>query len=325
MSECNKIEKLLWEYPDGKLSAAERDAVSSHLEGCAACGRALETINALRESSRADRKAISSVDALAFDDAVMGKIRIQNSTRTAETVDRKYIFRMAASVGLAAAIVIFLVFSISDLGDPTLQRGRGEKPSTMAEKEYDRLDIRLRPQEGAKKNAMAPARIAESEDQAVESFSILPEPVARPAPESINIDAVYLTDEAVPVLSQQTRASLSRVVVDTGMIQSAETPSSMLITVEKMPVPVDVVLPEYPVWAKKRGISGVVWVKARIDENGKVAEALILSSSVSGMGFDESALEAALRSRYMPAETNGERLPVWIVYPVRFVFKSSIP
>ncbi len=62
MNECRKIEKQLWEYPDGELSAAEREAVSLHLEGCAACSRALETINALRESSRADRKAISSVD-----------------------------------------------------------------------------------------------------------------------------------------------------------------------------------------------------------------------------------------------------------------------
>ncbi len=325
MSECRKIEKLLWEYPHGELSAAEKETVSTHLDGCAVCRRALETIEALRESSRADRKAISSIDAFVFDNAVMSKIRSETEASAVKTEDHGYMFRMAVSVGLAAAIVIFLVFSISDLGDLTLQKDRGGKPATVAEEKYDRIDIHLRPPESAKKLEMAPRRIAGKEDHAVESFSILPAPVTRPAPDSVNIEAVYLTDETVPVLSQQTRASLSEVVVDTGMIQSAETPYSMLITVEKMPVPVDIVPPEYPIWAKKRGISGVVWVKAQVDENGNVVDAQILSSSIAGVGFEESALEAAQKSRYTPAEANGIRLPVWIVYPVRFIYITSAP
>ena len=325
MSECRKIERLLWEYPDGELSAAEREAISLHLEGCEACKRALETIGSLRESKKADLKAIPSIDAFAFDNAVMSRIRSETAVSISETRERRYMLRMAVSVGLAAAIVIFLVFSISDLGDLALQRGRGEKPTPMAEKRYERIDITLRPAEIEKKLDMAPRGMAESEDLAVESFSILPGSVTRPAPESVNIDAVYLTDETVPYLSQQARASLSEVVVDTGMIQSAETPMSMLVTVEKMPAPLDVVLPEYPVWAKKRGISGVVWVKARIDVNGTVIDAQILSSSIAGMGFQESAIEAALKSTYIPAEANGKRLPVWIVYPVRFVYRTSSP
>lgn len=325
MKECKKIEKLLWEYPDGKLSPVDKDTITAHLEGCAICRRALETINALRISRIDDRKTISSIDTFAFDNAVIDKIRSKTEVSTAATENRRYMFRMAVSVGLAAGIVIFLVFSISDLGDQTLQRGRGEEPITMAEKRYDRIDITLRSPESGKKLDIVPRRLAESEDQAAESFSILSAPVSRPAPESVNIEAVYLTDEAVPYLSQQARASLSEVVVDTGMIQSVETPRGMLVTVEKMPAPVDVVPPEYPVWAKKRGISGVVWVKARIDESGNVVDAQILSSSIAGMGFEESALEAALKSKYVPAEANGIKLSVWIVYPVRYVYKTSIP
>ena len=397
MSECRKIERLLWEYPDGELSAAEREAISLHLEDCEACKRALQTIGSLRESKKADLKAISSIDAFAFDNAVMSRIRTETAAPVSETRERQYMFRMAVSVGLAAAIVIFLVFSISDLGDMALQRGRGEKPATMAEKRYERIDITLSSPETEKKSDMAlgrmaeseevdvsspetekkldmaprrmaeseevdvsspetgkkldmapgrmaeseevavsspetekkldmaPGRMAESAEVAVESFSILLGSVTRPAPESVNIDAVYLMDETVPYVSQQARASLSEIVVDTGMIQSAETPISMLVTVEKMPAPLDVVLPEYPVWAKKRGVSGVVWVKARIDENGTVIDAQILSRSIAGMGFEESAIEAALKSTYIPAEANGKRLPVWIVYPVRFVYKTLSP
>ncbi len=194
MNECKKIEKLLWEYPDGKLSAADKDTITGHLEGCEICRRALKTMNTLRESSRADRIAISSIDGFAFDNAVMAKIRSETKAPKAETEDRKYMFRMAVSVGLAAGIVIFLVFSISDLGDLTLQRGRGEKPATIAEEKYDRIDIQLRRPEIAKKLEMAPAGMAEEEDRSVESFSILSAPVSRPAPESVNIEAVYLSD-----------------------------------------------------------------------------------------------------------------------------------
>jgi TonB family protein len=325
VSNCRKIEKLLWEYPDGEISPAEKKEVSAHLDECVICRRALETIDAIRESKKADRMTISSIDAFAFDNAVMNKIRRETEGSEVKTEDREYKFRMAISFGLAAAIVIFLVFSISDLSDLALHKDRGGKPTGVAEKKYDRIDIHLRPPESEKKLRMAPGRIAGKGDQTVESFSLLPAPVSRPAPDSVNIEAVYLTDETVPLLSQQARASLSEVVVDTGMIQSAQTPLSMLITVEKMPVPVEVVPPEYPVWAKKRGISGVVWVKARVDENGDIVDAQVLSSSIAGVGFEESALQAALKSRYMPAEANGVRLPVWIVYPVSFIFVASAP
>lgn len=325
MSECRKIEKLLWEYPDGKISPVEKNEVSAHLDECAICRRALETIDAIRESSKADRAAISSIDALAFDNAVMAKIRRETEGSEAKTEDRGYMFRMAVSLGLAAAIVIFLVLSISDLGDLTLYRDWGGKPAGVAGEKYDRIDIHLRPPESEKKPKMAPMRIAGKKDQTLESFSLLSAPVSRPAPDSVNIDAVYLTDETVPATSQQTRAMLSDVVVDTGIIQVAETPLSMLVTVEKMPVPVEVVPPEYPVWARKRGLSGVVWVKAKVDENGDIVDAQVLSSSITGVGFEESAMEAALKSRYTPAEANGIRLPVWIVYPVRFVFVTSNP
>ena len=151
MNDCKKIEKLLWEYPDGKLSTADKDTITAHLDGCAICRRTLETMDTLRESSRSDRRVISSIDALAFDNAVLDKIRRETEAPTAKTEDRRYIFRMAVSVGLAAGIVIFLVFSISDLGDQTLQRGRGEKPAAIAEKKYDRIDITLRPPESVKK------------------------------------------------------------------------------------------------------------------------------------------------------------------------------
>jgi TonB family protein len=447
LSKCHEIEKLLWDYPDGPLSPSDKQKVSDHLETCAACRAALSTIEAVRQSKAADGRIISSVDSAAFDNRVMQKILKETAAPLRKKGDEGYPWRMALSVGLAAAIAVFLVLSVSDMQDMALTRYLEESSEISPEKGYERLDIRLVPEEGReeagkagaaslrggrigeespavqpsypgpptpgpapeepgsvaekqavsgsvgeelKKEAPAPPpagdaatlseqrpeeagqvrqkALTEEPDLTIEeppqpeaeksvslppsfaadtsslerlpivrkritveaerlegkgqSFSILLSPVTRPAPDSVNIDAVYLTDETVPVNSQQTRASMSEVVVDTGMIQSAERPRSMLVTVEKMPVAVDLVPPEYPVWARKRKLSGVVWVKARVDENGEVKEAVIVSSSTSGAGFEEATIEAARNSKYLPAEANGNKIPVWIIYPVKFIYKN---
>lgn len=443
MSKCHEIEKLLWDYPDGPLSPADKQKVSEHLETCAACMAAFSTIEAVRESKTADSRIISSVDPAAFDNRVMQKILKATAAPLRRKGDEGYPLRMALSVGLAAAITIFLVFSVSDMQDMMMMQDRVPISAGAEEKTYERMDIHLVPEEGreeagkagevdfgdgdlknvplgippssasssmlegapedsfrmpvidratkpdltleappqpetGKSTSLPPSptvdrsRIkglpsvekkitveAESEEskdeflsfrsapmeepstdtagmkmeealsgavrqkkQQTESFSILSSPVARPAPDSVNIEGVYLTDEAVPIVSQLARASMSEVVVDTGMIQSAERPRSVLVTVEKMPVAVDIVPPEYPVWAKKRQLSGMVWVKARVDENGDVTEAAIVSSSLSGAGFEEASLEAARESKYQPAEANGNKIPVWIIYPVKFIYKN---
>ena len=442
MSKCHEIEKLLWDYPDGPLSPADKQKVSDHLETCAACRAALATIQAVRESREADGRIISAVDPDAFDNRVMQKILKETAAPLRRKSDEGYPLRMALSVGLAAAITIFLVFSVSDMQDMTMMQDWVPVPGAAEGKSYDRMDIHLVPGEGRettgkkaggttrgedlkketpaippftlgapklesapegadqvpeKAQATKPSRTLENlpqretedfafvppplaidrsgpeslsmvekkitfgaksgerkdeslafrslpmEEPAADTvrsrmeeslagtaqlikqrtgqFSILSSPVTRPAPDSVNIDAIYLTDESVPITSQQIRASMSEVVVDTGMIQSAERPRSMLVTVEKMPVPVEIVPPEYPVWALKREISGVVWVKARVDKNGEVSEALIVSSSISGVGFEEASLEAARKSKYLPAEANGNKIPVWIIYPVKFIHK----
>jgi len=115
---------------------------------------------------------------------------------------------------------------------------------------------------------------------------------------------------------------ISEVVVDTGLIQSAIAPVGNFITVENMPEPLNLIPPEYPVWAKKRGLSSIVWVKAQIDKTGKVIDARVISSTVQGAGFEEAALEAARASTYEPARSNGVPLPVWIMYPVKFIYKQ---
>lgn len=317
MNECGKIERFLWDYPD--ISADQYDHVSAHLKSCPDCQEALATISILKESQKADRTHIASIDTDDFDNVVIRKIRDRKTAVAAGSENRKFAYRMTVSVGLAAAIVIFMILSISDLGNLPVFREAADTTMKQPEENYNIIDIRLAPRPADRE---APAARYEAEEKQRESFSVLDKPVTSPSPESVNIEAVYLSDETVPILSQQSRASISEVFMDTGLIQAAETPRGMLVTVEKMPKPISLTPPEYPVWAKKRGLSCVVWVKARIDENGNVTTAQIVSSSITGAGFEEAALEAARISAYHPAESNGIRLPVWIMYPVKFIYKK---
>jgi TonB family protein len=158
--------------------------------------------------------------------------------------------------------------------------------------------------------------------KATGGFSILPTPLASQAPDSVNIDAIYVTSENIAVDKQTSAASIAEIYKDTGSVQVQMPQSSILVTVEKMPQPLKMVLPEYPVWARKQELSGTLWVRARVESDGHVSEARITSCDTKGVGFEEAALKAAKESVFTPASSNGINLPVWIVYPVQFIYKQ---
>jgi len=321
VKECDKIESLLWEYPD--ISQADEERLVAHLANCPACKNALAIISVIRESRKIDTQKVSIFNATSFDESVMGKIRRQRVAPIAESDSRKFVVQIVVPIGLAASIVFFMILSISDLGNLPAFKDLGVSQEVAPGKKYEIINIRLTPETAPKEAPiLSESPSAEDKKPIKKEFSILAKPVTAPSPDSVSIEAVYLTDETVPFISQQTRASISEVVVDTGLVQSRQAPAGMLVTVERMPRPINLVLPEYPVWAKKRGFSGEVWIKARIDEEGKVTEAYIISSNFPSVGFEEAALEAAKKSSYLPAESNGLRLPVWIMYPVRFIYKE---
>jgi len=77
--------------------------------------------------------------------------------------------------------------------------------------------------------------------------------------------------------------------------------------------------PEYPRLAQTAGMEAVVWVKALVDKNGNVRDAMVLKSSGSKAGFDEAAVDAAYKCRFKPAIQNGRPVAVWVSYQVEFV------
>jgi TonB family protein len=402
------------------------ELLRKHLEDCAVCRKIQSTIEALGQSRKTDDKVIAGIDAYDFESAVFQKIRAQESELRHKREDKSYMIRMYFSMGLAAAIVAFMVFSLADLERFVIPSKPASYGRVTTEKKYDTFHIELQPERADAIDESSELAVAEKEvesidktttsaappsqeesdldlkesdvtkffvkkqkietpvpepaprlltkipeekalpesekdkhlemaeagklsdiqsaklkrqinfsasrregesrinvDMSASQFQILNQPVTKPAPESVIINSIYLSDQSIPLNSQITQAFLPEVIVDSGIIQAVETPRSVLVTVEKMPIPVKIIPPEYPVWARKNGISGTVWVKAHVNEKGDVETAEIASSNNPGYGFEEASLEAAKQCKYFPAEANGYKIGIWVIYPVNFVFKTE--
>jgi TonB family protein len=96
-----------------------------------------------------------------------------------------------------------------------------------------------------------------------------------------------------------------------------------LVETDRMPECISAVLPPYPESAKESGIEGEVWLQVLVDEHGDVAEVRVVRKSKAEVGFEQAAMDAALRWKYRPALCNRKPVAVWIMYTLRFRLTSA--
>ncbi len=89
------------------------------------------------------------------------------------------------------------------------------------------------------------------------------------------------------------------------------------VPVEIQPEMVYYETPEYPRLAKQAGITGVVWVKALVDKEGNVRDAMVAKTSGTA-SLDEAAVAAAKKNKFKPGIQNGRPVNVWVSYKVVF-------
>ena len=87
---------------------------------------------------------------------------------------------------------------------------------------------------------------------------------------------------------------------------------------DEQPQKIEAVEPKYPEMAAHAGIEGVVWVNVLVDKEGKVRDVKIVKDSGANAGFEEAATEAAYKTTWKPALSNGEPVAVWVTYKVVF-------
>ncbi len=146
----------------------------------------------------------------------------------------------------------------------------------------------------------------------------VPVPDAEVSPEQTIASQEELSAVQSPVISMDGDGGGIQVEQDLKVELDEEPPD--FVPVEKQPVPVKQVPPEYPDIAKRAGVQGTVWVKCLVDKEGKVKKALIMKSDAEI--FNEPAIQAALQWVFTPAIMNNGPVAVWAAIPFRFVLNK---
>jgi len=73
---------------------------------------------------------------------------------------------------------------------------------------------------------------------------------------------------------------------------------------------------KYPESAKEAGVEGKVFVKAMIDETGKVVETEIVKSV--NKDCDKAAVDAIKKTKWLPAEKDGKTVSAEVTIPIKF-------
>lgn len=80
--------------------------------------------------------------------------------------------------------------------------------------------------------------------------------------------------------------------------------------------------PVYPKDAEKKGIEGTVGLRVLVTEQGTVDRVEVESSSGHAQ-MDEAAIKAARKTRFRPAIKDGQRVAMWINYPIQFALSKK--
>ncbi len=83
---------------------------------------------------------------------------------------------------------------------------------------------------------------------------------------------------------------------------------------------ISILQPKYPKNLRKRGIEGQLRLKVLIDQEGKVAQVEIHTSS-GYQDFDHPAIEAVYQWQFKPAQIEGKERSSWVLIPIAFRLK----
>jgi TonB family protein len=340
--DCRQFERLLWEKPNECIN---RDALSGemrrHLNDCPDCQKAYHLFCQVVGLNKKSEVARDYDYWQKFESQVFARI---DRIETAEQPKPSRSYRIPAfrasevkfkhlvlSLGIATAVVLFMFVAISDVTRQVVLPDEGQLAFE------------------SKKRGKAPAPLSQNVPRSfkvnlgngvdgsiqLQEFSILPEPEVEVIDEStlVAIDAAYLTDKGIKQENFRASRALSEDIVvgsvkadtitgryEAEMVDSIE--PDWVISFEKMPTMKKAVTPTYPALAYQLKKSGEVWIKARIDSKGKVVQAIVYRDSGTDYGFEEAALQAAYNNEFEPLEIDNRRIPVWVIYKVRFVMKE---
>jgi len=88
------------------------------------------------------------------------------------------------------------------------------------------------------------------------------------------------------------------------------------------PRPIFETVPEYPQSARKKNIQGAIELNVKVDATGKVVNVVVLENTTQDEACAQSAIAAAYRTRFRPAQTQVGPDTAWVVRRYRFALNK---
>ncbi|MBU0475512.1 MAG: energy transducer TonB [Bacteroidetes bacterium] len=166
----------------------------------------------------------------------------------------------------------------------------------------------------------APQELIQTEDvEATKQETAPPPPPKPPIPIEAPTDDV-LEDVEIESTELDVDATVSA-PPPPPKVEEEEVEPVFFVAVEEMPLPIGGIGAiqskiVYPEIAKRAGVQGRVYVKAYVDENGKVTKVELVHGI--GAGCDEAAMEAVNSVMFSPGKQRGKPVKVQVTVPVLF-------
>jgi protein TonB len=98
--------------------------------------------------------------------------------------------------------------------------------------------------------------------------------------------------------------------------------SDVFLAFDEPPILIHYEVPKYPDLAREAGIEGTVAVKVLVSEEGKVIDAVVLSSDVTP-AMEKAALDAARKCRFKPAKQRTVPVKANVMVPFQFQLRGG--
>ncbi len=188
----------------------------------------------------------------------------------------------------------------------------GTVPEDPASDDPELEAMRRKLKEIEAQNQREAERLKKLKEKGAKSGSPVPPPTPQPAPPPVQAPAPAARTQAPSPTPANTAPSPAQPTNPSRPAESVSNPAVLRL-----------VSPQYPARARlarfEPNRAHKVVLRVLVDEAGKPGKITILEGVPGPYGFDESAKEAALQSRYVPGSRGGKPVPGWV--ELSFVFQ----
>lgn len=153
-----------------------------------------------------------------------------------------------------------------------------------------------------------------------------PEDIAKPVIDII-IDEELGGEEATDpnvLAALQTQLGLGIFETDAAGRSSATSERPFeFVPYEDPPEPINPVAPDYPAFAIRTGIEGLVYLEVDVYKDGSIGNIKVLKSLMSGPGgLDEAAVNTVKRWKFQPGKSGGKPVDTTVIIPIEFTLNK---